>query len=302
MDRTPLDQVVAETRPRLLSIAYRMVGSVADAEDIVGEAMVRFHAVSADDRDAIDSPAAYLTTVTTRLAIDHLRSAPVRRAAYVGPWLPEPITVDPAPDASEQAVLADSLSMAMLILMETLSPDERVVVVMHDVFAFSHAEIGEMLDRSEGAVRQLLRRARRRIQAGRPRVRVDPGRHEELVRQFVAACAGADIDAFVRLIADDAVLVADGGPVRRAARRPVLGAKRISRLLAYIAAHQGDHHYEVVELNGEPAVVEIQGTTVQGAILLEPTTEGGEVAFVRWVRNPDKLRALENALKGRSAR
>ena len=165
MDPSTLDEAAIEAQPRLLGIAYRMLGSMADAEDVVQEALLKAHRAAPDD---IDSPVAYLTTLTTRTAIDHLRSARVRRESYVGPWMPEPVIDDPAADASGPALLADSLSMAFLVVLESLSPEERAALLLYDVFGYSHAEMAKVLDRSEGASRQLLRRARQRIEADRP--------------------------------------------------------------------------------------------------------------------------------------
>src|SRR6478609_5675826 len=210
MDSVMLEHVATTERPRLLGIAYRMTGSYSDAEDIVQDTMLRIHRAAPSD---IESPAAYLTTVTTRLAIDHLRSARVRRESYVGPWLPEPIVADPAPDAASRAEISDTISIAFLLMLETLSPDERAVLVLHDVFAYTHGEIAAMLERSEGSCRLVLHRAHQRLQAGRSRVdRVDPAKHDEVVRRFVAACDGGDFEAFFTTLVSDIELVFDGGP------------------------------------------------------------------------------------------
>jgi RNA polymerase sigma-70 factor, ECF subfamily len=283
------DRLASFARPRLLGLAYRMVGSYSEAEDLVQEALLRAHRSSMND---VVSPAAYLTTITTRLAIDHLRKARLRREAYVGPWLPEPIVADPAPDASAGAVLADTLSIAFMVVLETLNPDERAVLVLHDVFAYTHAEIAAMLDRSEASCRQLLRRARQRLAERRPRHDgVDPALCEAVVRRFVAACAGGDVDAFLETLASDVELVFDGGPdVRTAARRPIVGADRAARFLAYVMQRlTAEREVAVTSLNGEPAVLVLgpRGELV-GAVFVEPSREG-RVAVVRWVRNPVKL-------------
>jgi RNA polymerase sigma-70 factor (ECF subfamily) len=291
MDAAMLAQVAVAERPRLLGIAYRMTGSYADAEDVVQEAMLRVHRAAPAD---IDSPAAYLTTVTTRLAIDHLRSARVRREAYVGPWLPEPIAEDPAPDAAARAVLDDTISIAFLLVLETLNPDERAVLVLHDVFAYTHSQIGEILERSEASCRQLLRRARQRLDDGRPRTDVDPARRDEVVRRFVAACEGGDFDAFLATLVADVELVFDGGPkIRTAARHPIRGADRVARFLAYVMSRlPTTRRIEITTLNGGPAVlVHAKPGGLIGAVFLEPANDD-RAATIRWVRNPDKLTGL----------
>lgn len=274
-------------RPRLLGIAYRMTGSHSDAEDVVQEAMLRAHRAGLDE---VESPAAYLTTITTRLAIDHLRSSRVRRETYVGPWLPEPIAADPAPDAAARAVLDDTISMAFLVALEMLSPDERAVLVLHDVFAYAHAEIAGMLERSEASCRQLLRRARRRLEDGRPRIVVDLRQRDELVRRFVAACDGGDLAAFLAMLTDDAVLVSDGGAHVKAARHPIRGADRVARFLAYVMSRAAvSRRVTPVTLNGGPAALVRNGDGgLVGALFLEPGA-GGRAATIHWVRNPDKL-------------
>jgi RNA polymerase sigma-70 factor (ECF subfamily) len=269
-----------------------MTGSRSDAEDVVQEAMLRAHRASVTE---IQSPAAYLTTITTRLAIDHLRSARARRESYVGPWLPEPIATDPAPDAATRAVLSDSVTMALLVVLETLSPDERAVLILHDVFAYAHAEVAEILERSEVSCRQLLRRARQGLEAGRPRARVDLARHDEMVRRFIAACNGGDMEGFVALLADDAELIFDGGPeVKTAARHPIRGADRVARFLAYTMARIAKHRCVLpATLNGEPAVlVYAKPGALIGAVFVEPVDDG-RVGAIRWVRNPTKLAGLE---------
>jgi RNA polymerase sigma factor (sigma-70 family) len=290
LDAATLDEVALVERPRLLGIAYRMIGSYSDAEDVVQEALLRAHRASPSD---IESPAAYLTTITTRLAIDHLRSARVRRESYVGPWLPEPIATDPAHDAASRAVLHDTLSMAFLIVLETLTTDERAVLILHDVFAYSHAEIAGMLERSEASSRQLLHRARTRLDAATPRREVARAERDELVRRFVAACDGGDIDAFLALLVPDAELVMDGGASVTAARHPIRGAARVARFLAYAVGRMGRGRRVVsTTLNGGPAVVlYTEQDALVGAIFIEGSDERS-AAVIRWVRNPEKLAAL----------
>jgi RNA polymerase sigma-70 factor (ECF subfamily) len=291
MDAATLDRVALAERPRLLGIAYRMIGSYSDAEDVVQDAMLRIHRMSATD---IASPEAYLTTITTRLAIDHLRSARVRRESYVGPWLPEPIAADPAPDAASKAIIDDTLSMAFLVLLETLGPSERAVLVLHDVFAYSHAEIGTMLDRSEASCRQVLRRARQRIDDAQTNRAVAPAQRDEVVRRFVAACEGGDFDDFLAALVADVELVVDGGAqVRTAARHPIHGADRVARLLAFAMTRMGPgRKIELATLNGGPAALfYAEQSRLLGAVFIEPG-HGERAALIRWVRNPDKLRNL----------
>lgn len=287
MDPETLERVANDERPRLLAIAYRMTGSHSDAEDIVQEALLRAHRTAPAD---IETPAAYLTTITTRLAIDHLRSARVRRESYVGPWLPEPIATDPAPDAAAHALLADHLSMAFLVVLESLSPDERAVLLLHDVFAYPHADIAIVLGRSEASCRQLLRRSRRRLDAGRARTDADLDRRDEVTRRFIDACHGGDLDAFLELLTDDSVLTFDGGPeVRTAARRPIHGADRVARFLAYVVNRLADGRIAPTTLNGGPAIsVASQSGDLIGAVFVEPGLDG-RIAEIRWVRNPAKL-------------
>lgn len=292
MSEADLARIALQERPRLIGLAYRMTGSLNDAEDIVQEALLRAHRVRAGD---IESPAAYLTTITTRLAIDHQRSARVRRESYVGPWLPEPITADPAPDAVAAAELADTLSMAFLVVLETLSPHERAVLLLHDVFAYPHADIAEMLGRTAASCRQLLRRARQRLQAEQPRSGVDLAQRDQILHRFLDACEGGDMDTFLSLLTEDAHLVVDGGvEVQTAARRPIRGAERVARFLAFVIARVAADRGRIaaVELNGGPAALFTSGTgEIIGAVFVEPDHDGN-VATIRWVRSPSKLATL----------
>jgi RNA polymerase sigma-70 factor (ECF subfamily) len=290
VDAVELDRIAQQERPRLIGLAYRMTGSLTDAEDIVQEAMLRAHRAQVDD---VESPAAYLTTIATRLSIDHQRSARVRREAYVGPWLPEPIAADPAPDAAASAELADTLSMAFLVVLETLSPDERAVLLLHDVFAYPHADIAEMLGRTDASCRQLLRRARQRIEAERPRAGADLARRDEVLRRFLDACEGGDMEAFLSLLTEDAELTFDGGAeVKTAARHPIRGAERVARFLAFVMGRLADGgRVQPVSLNGGPAALVTSGAEIIGAVFVEPDADG-HAAEIRWVRNPSKLATL----------
>ena len=291
MGTEAFDTIALAERARLLGLAYRMLGSYSDAEDIVQDALLRFHKVHAGE---IASSSGYLTTITTRLAIDHLRSARVRRESYVGPWLPEPIVADPAPDASSKAVIDDSLSIAFLVMLERLNATERAVLVLHDVFAYTHTEIGSMLERSAASCRQLLRRARQRISDDRAATEVTPARRHEVVRRFVSACEGGDFDAFLAALMSDVELVFDGGAtVKTAARRPIRGADRVARFLAFAMTRTGPgRRVETATLNGGPAVlVFTERRVLLGAVFIEPD-EQNRAALIRWIRNPSKLQQL----------
>jgi RNA polymerase sigma-70 factor, ECF subfamily len=299
---TALDRAAVEARPRLLALAYRMLGSMSDAEDVVQDALVKARRSAPTD---VASPVAFLTTITTRTAIDHLRSARVRRESYVGPWLPEPVLDDPAPDASARAMLADSLSMALLVVLESLTPDERAALLLHDVFGYRHAEVAGVLGCSEAASRQLLRRARLRVEADRPRFPVDRAQHEALLQRFLAACQGGDMASFLDLLTDDAVYVADGGAEVKAARHPILGAVRVARLLGSIMGkrRQG-RSFATVALNGEPGLAIFTDGELTSVVFVEPASPE-RIARIHWVRNPAKLArlgpALERGAAGRAA-
>jgi RNA polymerase sigma-70 factor, ECF subfamily len=291
---TAIDEAAAASRPRLLALAYRMIGSMSDAEDVVQDAILKARKAPPED---LDSPVAYLTTVTTRTAIDHLRSARVRRESYVGPWLPEPILDDPAADVADHAVLSESLSMAFLVVLENLAPEERAALLLHDVFGYSHAEVAAILRRTENSSRQLLFRARQRVEAERPRFDVDAARRDEVVASFKAACEGADFDAFLRLLTDDAVLVSDGGAKARAARHPVRGAVRIARFLSHtLRPGRGQRQHRVITVNGAPALALLDGGRLTSLFFVEPDAND-RIGAVRIVRNPDKLQHVRAAVE-----
>src|SRR5213596_2143719 len=217
-----------ELRPLLFSIAYRMVSSVSEAEDIVQEAFLRIHRAEAEGTK-VDSPKAYLSAVVTRLSIDHLKSARARREQYVGQWLPEPLLTDSAPDAAAQAETADSLSMAFLVLLESLTPVERAVFLLRDVF--DYAEIAKIVQRSEDNCRQLYVRARRHIDQGRPRFEASREQRDELARRFFAAAQLGDTNALVELLAEDVVVYGDGGGKAPSWPEPIYGRERVAKLM-----------------------------------------------------------------------
>ncbi|CAM5233638.1 hypothetical protein SFUMM280S_08140 [Streptomyces fumanus] len=222
-------EVFEAHRPLLLGVAYRMLGRSADAEDVVQEAWLRW---SGADRDGVREPRGYLVRVTTRLAVDRLRQIKARGETYVGPWLPEPWVTDlgaTAPDAAERAVLADSVSLAVLVVLESLSPLERAVFVLREAFGYPYAEIAAMLERGEAAVRQLAGRARRHVDERRPRYDVDPGRRRDLTERFLAAAAGGDLDALLALLAPGVRLVGDSGGKSKAPLRVLENADKVGR-------------------------------------------------------------------------
>ncbi|WP_455359537.1 RNA polymerase sigma factor SigJ [Streptomyces sp. SYSU K21746] len=281
-----------EHRPVLTGVAYRMLGRVADAEDVVQDAWLRW---SAADRDDVQQPRAYLVRITTRLAIDRLRQLQSRREAYVGPWLPEPLVTDfghTVPDTAERAVLAESVSFAVLVVLESLSPLERAVFVLREAFGFPFAEIATALDRSEAAVRQLAGRARRHVEERKPRFDVDPDERRALTERFLAAASGGDLDSLMSLLAPDVRLVGDSGGKAKAPLRVIETADKVGRFLAG-AAQKGVAavvDYRFVELNGAPALLVLADGRPDSVFQLEVVD--GRIQCIYIVRNPDKLTGL----------
>ncbi len=275
-----------ELRPLLFAIAYRILGSVSEAEDAVQETWLRYAASPTPPT----STRAFLSAVVTRISIDVLRSARFRREAYVGPWLPEPLLTDPYEDPERSAELADSLSMAALLLLERLSPLERAVFVLREVFGFGFPEIASAVGRSEAACRQLAVRARRHMDAGRPRFEADRGEREELAGRFFDAFRDGDVDGLRKLLAADVQLVGDGGGKAPQWPRRIVGAGNVARVLAAIA--QSFARIGVVvqprEVNGQPgAISRDRDDKVLNALLLDILD--GRIRTVRSVINPDKL-------------
>ena len=268
-----------EARPALFALAYRMLGSAAEAEDVLQEAWLRW-----DRSEGIDNDAAWLTTVVTRLCLDVLGSARVRREAYVGPWLPEPLVE--GPEATVE--LADSVSLAFLVLLEELSPAERAAFLLREVFRYDYDEVAAMLDRSPAACRQLVSRARGHVDARRARFTADKQQARELSLSFLFACQTGDLTTCTSLLAADAVLVSDGGGKVSAARRPVLGADRVARFLIGVL-HKPGPAIEYVEatVNGEPGVLGLVDGVVITAVAVE--VSDGQITGIRMVSNPDKL-------------
>ncbi len=292
----PLEADVYEsTRPLLFGIAYRMLGSVSEAEDIVQEAFVRYHRAASGD-DPIGSPRAFLSTVTTRLAIDHLRSARVRRERYVGRWLPEPILTG---DDGVEALVErrESLSLALLALLERLSPLERAVFVLREVLDVDHREIARMVGRTEAHVRQMAVRARRHVKEGRPRFPTDRAARDQLARRFFAALEGGDMAALISLLAADVTMSGDGGGRAPALAEPACGRERVARFLLGLArlGLRLGLRFRLTEVNTEPGalVMDPEGRVVA---VMAVAVDGGSVHAIHSVVNPDKLRHLGPAV------
>jgi RNA polymerase sigma-70 factor (TIGR02957 family) len=280
----------AEHRPLLFSIAYRMTGSVSDAEDIVQEAFTRL-AQALRGGTSVSEPKAYLATATTRLALNHLRSARLHRECYVGTWLPEPVVTEPGPQ--EHAEMADSLSMAFLVVLESLSPTERAVFLLHEVFGYEHKEIAEITGISTANSRQILARARHRVDEGKPRFEACRAQREEVARRFFAAVDGGDLDALLRALAPDAVYYGDGGGKARAALAPLHGRDQVASFLAGLFRRLAklEASVQIVETNGQPgAVTYDRDGQVVNVFALD--IADGVVHAIRCVVNPDKLRHL----------
>lgn len=271
-------------RGRLFGLAYRMVGSRADAEDIVQEAYVRWHQTA---RDAIESPEAWLVTATSRLAIDRLRRLKSERETYVGPWLPEPIVVSTPPD--RHLDLADDLSMAFLALLERLAPDERAAFLLHDVFDVGYGDIAGVLERTEAATRQVVHRARERVRGERKRFDVTDDAKRALLQKFVTAMEARDEQALLQLFAPDATWTADGGGKTAAAPRPIFGADRLARLVIGLREKfwADGRTVEAVTINGEPGLCIRDGNRLTATLSI--ATDGEHILAVYAVVNPDKL-------------
>jgi len=289
------ETVFATHRSRLVGVAYRLLGSVGDAEDVVQEAWLRWARV---DTATVADPEAFLVRVVSRLAIDRLRRVAARRETYVGPWLPEPVLTsrnssagrdDPAAEAERAA----SVSLAMLVVLETLSPLERTVFVLHEAFGYSAVEIAEIVERSPAAVRQLAHRAREHVAARRPRFATDPQVRRAATERFVRASVHGDLAALLELLAPDATLWADGGGKAKAPLRPIHGAGKIARFFAAVGteALAPGSSIEIVEVNEGPAAVLVGPEGVVAVLQLDLGADG-RVADVRFLGNPDKLTGL----------
>jgi RNA polymerase sigma-70 factor (ECF subfamily) len=274
----------------MFAIAYRMVGSVSDAEDIVQEAFLRFHRATGEG-EAVESPKAYLSAVTTRLGIDHLRSARVRRERYVGQWLPEPLLTDEAPDVSQHAETADSLSLAFLVLLESLSPVERAVFLLREVFGYGYDEIARVVDKSEDNCRQIAVRARRQVDAKKPRFEASRQRKEQLAQRFFAAAADGDVEGLLGLLSADVVAYGDGGGKAPAFPQPVFGRDQVARLLASFRGRADQLRVASLQpaaINGQPGAVFFDADGHPIAVVSLDIADD-QVQAIRAVSNPDKL-------------
>ncbi|HEX8034952.1 MAG TPA: RNA polymerase sigma-70 factor [Ktedonobacterales bacterium] len=276
-------------RSRMFSIAYRMLGSVGEAEDVVQEAYLRLHRATMEGA-AIESPEAFLTTVTTRLAIDTLRTARVRRETYVGIWLPEPLLASTEPDPAEHAEQADSLSLALLSLLETLSPVERAVFLLREIFDYDYDEIASIVQKSDDNCRQIFVRARKRIDSGKSRFTADQQAQQELARRFFAAVDTGSLAGLVDFLAADVAFYGDGGGKANAVLRPIFGRDRVNRLLhsIFTKAHQADITYRLALVNGQPGALSFDSNGGLVNVLALDIADGA-IQTVRCIINPDKL-------------
>ncbi len=292
--RAQLIEAYEDLRPLLFSIAYRMLGSVAEAEDLVQDAFLRYQRALAEAPAEIDSPKAYLSAVVTRLAIDHLRSARVRRERYVGEWLPEPVLTDQIElDGARCVEEADSLSMAFLLVLERLSPVERAAFLLHDVFDFGYGEIAAIIRKSEDNCRQLVSRARRHVRAEKPRFEASRRQREELANRFFDAVRDGDVDGLVEMLADDAIVYGDGGGRVPSWPRPIFGRERVAKLLAGAGRQARELAVSMrrAEINGQPGAMFFDPA---GKLINVVTVDiaDGVVQTVRSIVNPDKLHHL----------
>ena len=282
-------EVFDRHRPRLFALSYRMLGTRDDAEEIVQDAYIRWHQA---DITKIESSEAWLVTATTRLSIDRLGKAYMQRETYVGPWLPEPLLDSGRASPQEDAEFASSLSTAFMVLLERLSPAERAVFLLHDVFDLGHAEIARIMDKAEPAVRQMLHRARARVRTDKPRFRPDPTEHRKLVERFSRAAYTADENALLELFSPDITVTSDGGGKITAARKIISGLGKVIRLFVVaVAGHADRIARELREINGEPGIVEFY----DGHIFAVNTfsSENGQITAIYRVMNPDKLKSFE---------
>ena len=290
---TDREQLLDELRSVAFGIAYRMLGSVSEAEDVVQEALLRVHR-TLEAGEQIASPRAFVATVTTRLAINELRSARARRETYVGEWLPEPIITDSTDDPARHADTADSLSVALLVLLESLSPEQRAVLLLHDVFDYRYHEIAKIVGKSEDNVRQLGTRARRSVEQRRPRFQTTQEQRDELAQQFFAAAEQGDLAGLEALLAHDVELTGDGGGKVPAIARSVRGRSRVARMLirwSSLIARLPEVSVRPVEVNGGPGALYVDAEQrLIGVMAID--TAGGQITGINAIVNPDKLTHL----------
>jgi RNA polymerase sigma-70 factor (TIGR02957 family) len=286
-----ISDLYGELRPRAFAIAYQMLGSVSEAEDVVQEAFLRMHQTLQRD-EQITSPRAYVATLVTRLAIDQLRSARVRRERYVGEWLPEPLLTDPTP--AEHAETADSLSLAFLVLLESLSPQQRAAFLLREVFDYPYAEVAEILGTDVDSTRHLVARARRHVRERRPRYYASPRQRDALAQRFFAAAEQGDLPALESMLAQDVALHADGGGKVPALTRPVNGRDRVARTVAsgMSALERFGVRIQVTEVNGQPGAMAYDAQDRLVAVIGLDISDG-QIQAIHSIVNPDKLRHLD---------
>lgn len=289
-------EVFDRNRPLLFSISYRMLGSVMEAEDVVQEAYVRWQGTEDEE---VRSPSAYLSTVVTRLCIDRLRSAQARREQYVGPWLPEPLLEEQSLGTADlDADLDDSLSMAFLVLLESLTPVERAVFLLREVFGYEYAEVASLVGKSEANCRQISRRARQSVAARRPRFESSPEQEERLTEGFLHASLEGDMKALLELLSEDVTLYSDGGGKTRAALNPIYGANKVARFLAGILGKiPPDFAVRKARVNGRPGFVSYLGDGSPQSVVTFDVLEG-RVKTIRLVVNPEKLENVPSLERG----
>lgn len=275
-------------RTLLFSIAYRMLGSQMEAEDMVQETFLRWQGVAAAE---VQSIKAYLTSIITRLCIDHLRLARVQRETYVGPWLPEPIIADQPPGMDDMVALAESLSMAFLVLLERLTPVERAVFLLREVFNYDYAEIASIVDKSEANCRQLARRARQHVVAQRPRFAPASDKQQQLTVQFMETCNRGDMSGLLRLLAADITLWSDGGGKATAARRPIYGADKVARFFTSIVSHAPSGLIvKPAWINSQPGIIIYINGQPEGVLIFDIVDR--QIQTIYAIRNPDKLQGV----------
>jgi RNA polymerase sigma-70 factor (TIGR02957 family) len=287
------EELLDELRPRAFAIAYRMLGSVAEAEDVVQEALLRLYGVLEAGED-IEVPEAYLATVVTRLGIDRLRRAQVRRETYFGEWLPEPVMTEGLDDPAAHAEMSDSLSLAFLVLLERLSPEQRAVFLLREVFDYGYDTIAEIVGKSEAACRQLAVRARRHVEQDRPRFEASRQEQNELADRFLAAAQTGDLDGLEALLAHDVSLHGDGGGKTRAIAHPLFGRRRVARaVLHWMQVVRDFEGFSIkpVEVNGHPGAMGLDGRQ-RIMVVLSFDIADGQIQGIRSIVNPDKLRHL----------
>ena len=287
---TSHEETFLSHRPRLFGLAYRMLGSRSDAEDVLQDAYLRWQTAP---RDELRSPEAWLVTVVTRLSIDRLRDAKQEREAYTGPWLPEPLVGEEAETPEHASELASDVSFVFLMMLERLAPEERAVFLLREVFDVDYPEVAQMLGKSEASCRQMLHRAKERVRQERPRFQVNPVAHRQLLERFIAATGSGKREDLLALFAKDVRLASDGGGKVRAVLRVLEGAERVMRFYTSISRLAVGHSlaYRHAEINGQPGLLQFLDGKLTGALTL--VTDGTRILEIYSVRNPDKLKHIQ---------